>query len=424
MSTKVAVVGLGKIGLPLSVQFALNGCDVIGCDVSEARVAEVTTATNPFPDEAHLDERLRAAVKRGQLRATTDTTAAVRDADVAILIVPLYAGPDHTPDVSIMESAADAVADGLHDGMLIVVETTMPVGATRRLAQRMEQRSGQTPGSGFFMAFSPERVYSGRIFADLLAYPKLVGGLDAESGKRAAAFYRSVLPHVEVRELANAETAEMAKLAETIYRDVNIALANELARYADGRGVDIGQVIAASNSQPFSHIHEPGVGVGGHCIPHYPWFVIADDPEATLMPAARAINDGQPGWVLDRVASEIGGLEGKRVLVLGLSYRAGVKEPTSSPGIDLVRLLPERGAAAYGHDPLFDDDEIAAFGATPATPEDLGEFDAVIVQAAHPEYGRIDWSGCKPGCAVVDGRNTIDRASVEAGGARYLGIGR
>ncbi|HEX9695534.1 MAG TPA: nucleotide sugar dehydrogenase [Actinomycetota bacterium] len=424
MSTKVVVVGLGKIGLPLSVQFALGDCEVTGCDVSESRVAAVNQARNPFPDEQHLDDRLRAAVKRGGLRATTDTTAAARDADVVILIVPLYAGADHRPDHSIMDSAADAVADGLRDGTLIVVETTMPVGATRRLAQRIAERTGKTPGTDFFMAFSPERVYSGRIFADLLAYPKLVGGLDAESGKRAAAFYRSVLPHVEVRELANAETAEMAKLAETIYRDVNIALANELARYADGRGIDIAQVIAASNSQPFSHIHSPGVGVGGHCIPHYPWFVIADDPDATLMPAARAINDGQPGWVLDRVADAIGGLDGKRVLVLGLSYRAGVKEPTSSPGVDLVRLLAQRGATAHAHDPLFDRDEIESLGAAPASLDDLGEFDAIVVQAAHAEYAGIDWTRCKPGCAVVDGRGTLDRATVEAGGATYMGIGR
>lgn len=424
MTVKVAVVGLGKIGLPLSVQFALNGCDVTGCDVSEGRVAEVNEARNPFPDEALLDERLRAAVKRGGLRASTDTTAAVRDADVVILIVPLYAGADHTPDLSIMESAADAVADGAHPGLLIVVETTMPVGATRRLATRIAERANLTLGQDLLVAFSPERVYSGRIFQDLATYPKLVGGIDAESTKRAAAFYRDVLPDAEVRPLANAETAEMAKLAETIYRDVNIALANELARYATGRGIDIGEVIDSANSQPFSHLHQPGAGVGGHCIPHYPWFVIADDPDAIVMPAARTLNDGQPGWILDRIAGATGGLDGKRVLVLGVSYRAGVKEPTSSPGIDLIRLLPQRGALAFAHDPLFDDEEIAAFGATPASLDALGEFDAIIVQAAHDEYATIDWTACKPGAVVVDGRNTLRRADVEAAGAVYLGIGR
>lgn len=421
---KVAVVGMGKIGVPLSVQFARNGCSVTGCDVDPQRVEDINQGREPFAGEAHLAEWLAEAVAAGTLRATTDTAKAVSEADVAVMIVPLYAGPDERPDFRIIESACDAVASGAHAGMLICFETTMPVGATRRLGERIAKQAGLTLGADLHIAFSPERVYSGRIFQDLAAYPKLVGGLDAQSTDRAAAFYRKVLPDAEVWPLQNAETAELAKLAETIYRDVNIALSNELARYASTRNIDITQVIGASNSQPFSHLHDPGIGVGGHCIPHYPWFVIADDPGASVMPAARALNDGQPAWVLDRLADRLGGLTGKKVLVLGLSYRAGVKEPTSSPGIDLVRLLPSRGADAFAHDPLFDQHETLSLGATPASPGDLGSFDAIIVQASHGDYDTIDWSHLKPGTVVVDGRNTLSRELIERAGAIYMGIGR
>lgn len=426
--TKVAVVGLGKIGVPLSVQFAVKGCDVTGCDVNPQRVADINAAREPFPGEARLAELLAQTVQAGQLRATTGTTDAVAASDVVVVIVPLIAGDDHLPDFSVMESAVDAVAAGAHPGLLICFETTMPVGATRRMAGRIAEQSGLRLGQDFFVAFSPERVYSGRIFADLATYPKLVGGVDDASTERAAAFYASVLD-AEITTMHSAEAAELAKLAETIYRDVNIALSNELARYAHSRGIDITQVIAASNSQPFSHLHDPGIGVGGHCIPHYPWFVIADDNEATLMPTARAINDSQPAWALQLLADRLGpgGLKGRCVMVLGVSYRADVKEPTSSSGVDLIRLLLAAGARTLANDPLFDDAEVAAFGAEPASLDALSQCDAIIMQATHAQYEAIDWSTIKPGTIVVDGRNALPlharNTIVEAGGS-VMGMGR
>jgi nucleotide sugar dehydrogenase len=417
---KVAVVGLGKIGLPLAVQYATAGAQVVGADRSSVRVAEVNGSANPFPDEENLAERLSAAVKAGRLTATTDTAAAVRDADVAVVIVPLIAGADHVPDPSSLEAAAADVARGAHDGLLVIIETTVPVGTTRRVVSNIRSATG----AAITGAFSPERVFSGRIFRDLQTYPKIVGGLDDEGTAKAKAFYEQVLPGVEIKVMSNAETAELSKLAETIYRDVNIALANELARYSTDRNVDVTEAIAAANSQPFSHVHDPGAGVGGHCIPHYPWFLAADDPGARVIRAARATNDEQPAWLVDRLTTMLSGLEGRSVLVLGLSYRAGVKEPTSSPGIDLVRLLVSRGAKTYAHDPLFDENETREFGATPASLDDLGNFDALILQAAHESYKTIDWRRLKPGAVVIDGRNWLDRATISSAGGTYVGVGR
>ncbi|MHB8510967.1 MAG: nucleotide sugar dehydrogenase [Actinomycetota bacterium] len=415
----VAVVGLGKIGVPLAVQFAMNGCSVIGCDINGARVDEINAGREPFEGEADLKERLARVVRDGKLRATTDTASAVSEADVCVVIVPLIAGDDHEPDFSLVDTAVDAIAKGAHPGLLVCFETTMPVGSTRRLGERVAKKVPE-----IHVAFSPERVYSGRIFKDLATYPKLVGGVDPQSTAKAAEFYRSALPDVEVWMMRNAESAELAKLSETIYRDVNIALSNELARYAADRDIDITEVIRASNSQPFSHLHDPGVGVGGHCIPHYPWFVISDDPFATLMTTARAINDFQPSWLVNRIEGIIGSLENRNVLVLGVSYRAGVKEPTSSPGIDLIEILNDRGASCSAHDPLFEDAEIKAFGAAPAQLSQLPMFDAIILQAAHDEYTHIDWSMVKPGSVVADGRNALDPEAIRKAGAIYLGVGR
>ena len=215
--------------------------------------------------------------------------------------------------------------------------------------------------------FSPERVFSGRVFADLETYPKLVGGLSAEGEERGARLYEAFL-QAEVWRLGSAEAAELTKLAETTYRDVNIAFANELARFADGAGVDVQRVIDAANSQPFSHIHRPGVAVGGHCIPVYPRFYLHGDPHARLPVVAREVNEAMPAYAVELLAAELGGAErlaGERVLVLGVAYRGDVKETAFSGAFALRDELARRGAQPLAADPLYDDDELRALGFVP-----------------------------------------------------------
>jgi nucleotide sugar dehydrogenase len=279
---KVAVVGLGKIGLPLAVQFAGRGYRVVGVDIDERVVDAVRQSRPPFPGEAELAERLAHVVGTGVLEATTETVTAVAASDVVVVVVPLYVDARGEPDFSSIDAATAEIGRGLRPGTLVTYETTLPVGTTRdRLATGLSRVSGLRAGSDFFVAFSPERVSSGRVFADLARYPKLVGGIDEASAGRAVAFYagglkfdrRPDLPRPNgVWDLGSAEAAELAKLAETTYRDVNIGLANQFALHADRVGVDVDKVIEACNSQPFSHIHRPGIAVGGHCIPVYPWF--------------------------------------------------------------------------------------------------------------------------------------------------------
>ena len=265
---RICVVALGKIGLPLAVQFASKGHSVIGADVDERVVELVNAGVEPFPGEADLDVRLKDVVEAGLLRATTDTTAAVAESDAVVVVVPLFVDADGVPDFGWMDAATRSIAAGLRPGTLVSYETTLPVGTTRdRWAPMLQEGSGLTAGRDFALVFSPERVLTGRVFADLRRYPKLVGGIDEESARRGVAFYESVLDFDErddlprpngVWDLGSSEAAELAKLAETTYRDVNIGLANQFARYAQTLDVDITTVIEACNTQPYSHIHQPG----------------------------------------------------------------------------------------------------------------------------------------------------------------------
>ncbi|MDP9236607.1 MAG: nucleotide sugar dehydrogenase [Chloroflexota bacterium] len=417
----VTVVGLGKIGLPLAVQFASKGARVAGYDVDATRVDEINGKGNPLPSEPGLDEPIRWSVADGHLRATTDPRDAVRDADVVVLIVPVDIDAARQPDFTLLDAAVDAVSPHLKRGVLVVVETTVPLGTTRhRVGAQITERSGLVPGTDFRLAFSPERVSSGRVLQDLRSYPKIVGGIDADSTAAAADFYRQMLD-AEIMTVRDAETAEFSKLAETTYRDVNIALANEFARISDGAGVDVLQAIDAANSQPYSHIHAPGVGVGGHCIPVYPHF-LAPEP-AGLIATARSVNDGMAHYAADRLAQALGSLEGATVVVLGLAYRAGVKESRHSSAFGLASALAAAGAKVYVHDPLYTGDEIRSLGLDPP-PEFPVPADALVVQAWHEQYRALDlarWPGLR---AVLDGRAALDPAAVAAMGITYVGIGR
>lgn len=411
----VCVVALGKIGLPLAVQFASSGFHVTGADISEATVESINAGIPPFPGEADLDERLREVRDSGRLVATTDTAAAVAASDVVVVVVPLVVDAAKKPDFGPMDSATRAVAEGLRPGTLVVYETTLPVGTTRnRFTPMLAEGSRLTPGDDFSVAFSPERVYSGRIFADLRAYPKLVGGIDPISTRRAITFYEAALQFDErtdldqpngVWDLGTAEAAELAKLAETTYRDLNIAFANELARFADGNGIDVAQVIDACNSQPFSFIHRPGIAVGGHCIPVYPRFYLSGDPAATLPAAARRVNDAMPEYAVQRLSDAIGNLSGRRIAVLGAAYRGGVKETAFSGVFPTVEALERRGAEAVVHDPLYTDDELFALG---LLPYHLGDpCDAAIVQAEHAEYRTLTPELIGGARTVIDGRRCV-----------------
>ena len=427
---KIAVIALGKIGLPLAVQFASKGHDVVGVDVNRQVVDLINAGTEPFPGEARLQEQLSELVPAGTLRATTEYADAVPEADVVVLVVPLFVDADANPDFGWMDAATAELAKHLTPGTLVSYETTLPVGTTRtRWKPALESASGLVEGRDFHLVFSPERVLTGRVFEDLRKYPKLVGGLSEEGAAKAVEFYQAVLDFDErtdlvrpngVWDLGSAEASEMAKLAETTYRDVNIGLANQFARYAATAGIDIYQVIEAANSQPYSHIHTPGIAVGGHCIPVYPRLYLWNDPEATVVRAARAANADMPAYTIGLLEGAYGDLADARVVVLGAAYRGGVKETAFSGVFDAVKALELRGATALVHDPLYTDEELQKLG---FQPYHLGEpVDAAVVQADHAEYRTLGPQDL-PGVRVfIDGRRV---SSPEAwDGVQYRVIGK
>ena len=419
---QVVVVALGKIGLPLAVQIARSGHSVVGCDINPEVVELVNRAEPPFPGEAGLEEALAEVIASGALRAQVDTTAAVAEGpDLVVTVPPLAVDGDAKPDWTALDSAIAAIGGGLQAGTTVAVETTLPVGTTRgRIAPALAAASGLVAEEEFFTVFSPERVYSGRIFADLAAYPKLVGGLSDAGEQRGAELYGSFL-EAEIWPMGSAEAAEMVKLAETTYRDINIAFANELARFADRAGIDVERVIEAANSQPFSHIHSPGIAVGGHCIPVYPRFYLEGDPDAALPAAARAVNDAMPAYAAERLEKALGGLQGARVLVLGAAYRGGVKETAFSGVFGVSKALEALGASALVSDPLYSDEELTALGLTPWDGEAI---DAAIVQADHAEYAKLSAADLPGARIVLDGRGVLDAASLAAAGIAVELIGR
>ena len=429
---KIAVVALGKIGLPLAVQFADMGHEVVGVDVQQAVVDAVNAGVEPFPGEAHLQEKLSRLVPAGRLRATCDYSEAIPGVDAIVIVVPLFVN-DETwqPDFGWMEAATRSFAEHLTPGTLVSYETTLPVGTTRgRWKPLIEEVSGLVEGRDFHLVFSPERVLTGRVFEDLRKYPKLVGGLSAEGAAKGVDFYQRVLSFDErpdlprgngVWDMGSAEAAEMAKLAETTYRDVNIGLANQFGKFAAANGIDVHKVIEASNSQPYSHIHRPGIAVGGHCIPVYPRLYLYTDPEASIVRVAREANMTMPGYAIGLVEGLLGDLAGRRVVVLGASYRGRVKETAFSGVFPTVEILASKGAVVLVHDPMYSDEELTRFGFTPYR---LGEpVDAAILQADHPEYLDLTPTDLPGIQAIIDGRGVLDPARWEGVAHRSIGDG-
>jgi nucleotide sugar dehydrogenase len=421
-SGRVAVVGAGKMGLPLAAQFASHGWRVTAVDVQQAVVDSINAGRSHVGEEPGLAELVEAAHARGRLDATTDGTAAAAAADVVVLIVPVMLDDEGQPDYRYMDAAVESIGPGVHADSLVIFETTLPVGDTRgRFAPRLEALSSLRADEDFFVAFSPERLYSGAALRNLATYPKLVGGIGSASTARAAAFYDAVLD-TEIVAMSSAEAAEFSKLADTTYRDVNIALANEFARYAERSGVDVHEVIEAANSQPYSHIHEPGLGVGGHCIPVYPHFLLSRAPELELVGLARRTNDGQVGVAIKAIQQELGGLEGVPILVLGLTYRHGVKELAYSRALPLIERLTHQGAVVSAYDPLLSEAETAACCATAwewATP---GPFRAIVTQTADPLFSTLDPAWFPDLAVVFDGRNSLRDLELPPG-VTFRGIG-
>lgn len=410
----VVVYGLGKMGLPLAAVIADRMGDVVGVDVDEAVVDAVNDGASPVENEPGLDALVERTVERGALRATTDGEAAASAATVHVVIVPTKLTAEERADRSIVRGVTRQVGAGLDPGDAVFVESTVPPGTCADLVEPLLAAESGLPADAFGVAFCPERTSSGRAIRDIRgAYPKVVGGTDPPATRAARRFYDALTDN-DVVTVSDATTAESVKLFEGVYRDVNIALANELGRVGEAVGVDAREAIEVANTQPFCEIHDPGPGVGGHCIPFYPHFLMqAVGVDTPLLRTARTVNESMPHHtarvVADRLDAAGTDVEGATVLLLGATYRPGVRETTHTPTWPLARRLDALGASVSVVDPLVGEDALADVPATflPMGMVEALEPDAVVVVTPHEAFETLDWDALDD-AVVVDARDGLD----------------
>lgn len=346
---RIAVIGLGYIGLPTAAVFAANGLEVVGVDINQTAVDSINRG-RPHFGEPNLDALVRRVVEAGTLRATL----AAEPADAFIIAVPTPIhghGVAARPDISYVEAAAREIAPVLAAGNLVILESTSPVGTTERVAEILAemrpdlsfpQRRGEL--ADVQIAHCPERVLPGRILEEVVNNPRVIGGMTRKCAQRALSLYK-VIVRGDCR-LTTARTAELAKLSENAFRDVNIAFANELANICEKLSINVWELIAMANLHPRVNILQPGPGVGGHCIAVDPWFIVSSAPEeAKLITQARLINDARPSQIRDKVHAATAGIARPVIACLGLSYKRDVDDLRESPAVEVVRLLGEANFA-------------------------------------------------------------------------------
>lgn len=417
----ICIIGLGYIGLPTAAMFATHGHNVLGVDVNK-KVIEALSQGKIIIEEPLLEETVSKAVKQGSLRASAEP----EEADAFIICVPTPILPDKTADLTYVESGTRKILPYLKKGDIVILESTSPPGTTRDFVGRILEKAGFIPGEDVFLAYCPERVLPGRILIELKENNRIVGGINETSAQVVKELYKCFVEG-EIY-TTEATTAEMCKLMENTYRDVNIALANELAMLCEKMGVNAWDVIKFANKHPRVNLHMPGPGVGGHCIAVDPWFIVEKQPEiAKIINLARITNDGMPHYVFDRIKNLTGDIKGKKkICILGVTYKPNVDDMRESPIIELIGLLDSEGS----FETVIVDKHVDLEGS-----KDRDLYEAVsgshllVLAVNHNEFGDVDFTMIKrlmKTPRVLDTRNFWDKDAVESAGLEYnlLGWGR
>jgi UDP-N-acetyl-D-mannosaminuronic acid dehydrogenase len=426
---KVAVVGLGYVGIPLAALLASKGYDVVGIDILEDRVSQMNRGDLPLKgEEPGLAELVSKVVRRGKLRATTSYEAC-GDRTAIFVCVDTPIDADRRPDYTKLRDATKAIGRHMRRGSMVVVESTLAPGTMLGIvAEMLELESGMKLGRDFKLAHCPERVMPGRLLHNITTYDRVIGGLDGATLRRASAIYSKLTKgRLHTTDLT---TAEIVKTAENAYRDVQIAFANEVALISEKLGADAYEVRRLVNTCPFRDMHIPGAGVGGHCLPKDPWLLVHSGREANprLIPIARAVNDSMPFHVVDLAvdAMRTAGrrLEDSVVAVMGASFLQDSGDPRNSPSIPVIESL-KCSKELRVHDPYLD--EIAGVRVRKDAGEVLSGADLAIFMVSHKAYQRIGPAALRrlmrtP--VVVDGRNMFSAEKMHRAGIIYRGVGK
>ena len=424
----IAVYGAGRVGATVTAAWLRAGAKVILADIDRKRIESIMAGSPLFSDEPQIDETLREGFKARRFVATTHPAQAAAMADVNVVAVPVGLKGGQA-DLSSVRSVFGEISARIRKGSLSILETSVPPGTCREVVLPILQRgSGLKADEDFGFAYSPERIFEGRALADLEEnYAKIVAGVGPSSLRAASSLYSCIAKKGTI-ELSSLETAEAEKLFEGVYRDVNIALANELGVLSEKLGVDYWEAMRAANSQPFSHLHRPGPGVGGACIPVYPVFVSASaksrHAKTQLAKAARRINRSMPSLVAREAISYLKGRQ-RHVAVLGLAFRGDIADDRMSPTYDLLKELKRLRCVVKVHDPLVRRDMAGGYPVFADLAAALKGCQLVLLATDHRAYRDLDYkiistaSGSEP--LVYDSRGILDRSKFPPGKLLVLG---
>jgi len=430
--SNICIIGLGYIGLPYATTFASHGVHVLGVDISE-RVLEALKDGDPHIHEPGLREAFRTALDAKKLYFASQP--APSDAFIIAVPTPFYEGEQgevngvtfKKADLRAVTSATESIVPHLRKGNLVMLESTSPPRTTIDIVRPILERTGLVAGRDFHLAYSPERVLPGQILSELIENSRVIGGVTPESAQAGRDLYSTFAKGQII--LTDATTAEMVKLMENTYRDVNIAIANEFARLAERFGVDVWEAISIASLHPRVKILSPGPGVGGHCISVDPWFFVESAPDlATLIHAARNVNDGQPRFVLDLIRKAVGNLNGKRIAALGLAYKPDVDDLRESPAAEVVRLLQTAGAQVKAFEP-FKIDGLPGMDCASNLDSALQEADAIVLLVKHSQFAKLDphdVANMTPARIVIDTVDAYDESAWIGAGFQVwrLGVGQ
>jgi UDP-N-acetyl-D-mannosaminuronic acid dehydrogenase len=427
---RICVIGLGYIGLPTAATLAKQGIPVLGVDINE-RTLDILRRGEVHILEHGLRDTYRAAMASGNLKVASSP----QEADAFIIAVPTpfhetrfgthEEKPYRLADMGAVQAAVESIVPVLRRGNLVVLESTSPPRTTSDLVLPILQRSGLRAGTDFHLAYSPERVLPGQILRELTENARVIGGVTPASARRAAELYR-LFVEGEIVE-TDATTAEMVKLMENTFRDVNIALANEFSRLAHKFGVDVWEAISLANRHPRVHILSPGPGVGGHCISVDPWFLVEAAPDLTPLTAgARRVNDSQPAFVVALARQALGGLKGKRIAALGLAYKPDVDDVRESPAAQVVRLLQGEGALVTAWEPHTPHAELPGINMAGNLDAALSGAEALLLLVAHAQFRQLvpsEVARMTRARIVIDTANTWEAASWSQAGFSIVRLG-
>jgi UDP-N-acetyl-D-mannosaminuronic acid dehydrogenase len=429
MKNKIALFGLGHIGLPTASLFAKNGFQVIGVDINPDFINKINSGTSPIM-EPGLDELVKGVVSENFLAATTNGIKAVGNADTMIVVVPTPVDENKCSDLSAVISACETISQGLKSGDLVVIESTVPPGTCEDIVIPILEKSGLKASQDFGVAYTPERALPNNTLYEMTHNARVIGGIDKESAEKAANLYRNITEG-EVIIVNNLITAEMVKLMENTYRDTNIALANELAIVCESLGIDVIDAIKAANFHPRVNIHTPGPGVGGHCLSIDPYFIVEIAEQkghpARLIQTARDINDNMPHQVTKLVEEELSKMEksvyGSKLAILGVAYKGNVADTRESPSIKVINDLLNKGATVFAHDPHVSDEMIISTGAQPIEMQDAFCCDCVVLMTDHDLYREISPEMVKNPIFICT-KPVLNPEDFRNNGVIFRGIGR